>query len=96
MKNLLRRLERLEKRLVSEPILLQMLDGTTERILGNPNCVIDFMIGTLNGEQVPEMELIARSIGSVEPGGAHLVDMARLLYSATRRQMQTREDESTK
>jgi len=86
MKNLLRRLERLEKRLISAPILLKMPDGSTERILGDANYVLDLMICALNGEKVPEIELIARSISSDEPSGAHMVDMARLLHGATKRQ----------
>jgi hypothetical protein len=92
MKNLLRRLERLEKHLISAPILLQMSDGSTERILGDANYVLDLMICTLSGETVPELELIARSISSDEPTGSHMVDMARLLYGATKRQMQPGED----
>ena len=93
MKTLLRRLERLEKRIISAPILLQMTDGSTERICGDANYVLDLMISTLHGETVPEIELIAQSISSEEPGGAHMVDMARLLYGATKRQVSRREDE---
>jgi hypothetical protein len=93
MKNLLRRIERLEKRLVSEPILLRMPDGRTEKILGDADYVLDLMACTLNGETVPEIELIARSIGSDEPSGAHMVDVARLLYHATKRQIQPGEDD---
>jgi hypothetical protein len=93
MKTLLRRLERLEKRLVSEPILLQMPDGRTERLRGDANYVLDLMICALNGETVPEIELIAQSVSSDEPSGGHMVDVARLLYGATKRQMQPGEDE---
>jgi hypothetical protein len=93
MTNLLRRLERLEKRLVSEPILLLMPNGGMERISGDPNYVLDLMMCSLNGEAVSEMQLIARSIGSDEPGGAHMVDVARLLHGATRKQVQPGEDE---
>jgi hypothetical protein len=92
MKNLLRRLERLEKRLIREPILLQMSDGSTQSILGDANYLLDLMICTLNGETVPELELIAQSISSDEPNGAHMCDMVRLLYGATKRQMQPGDD----
>ena len=85
MKNLHRRLERLEKHLISAPIFLQMSDGSTERILGDANYVLDIMMCALNGERVREMELIARSISSDEPNGAHMVDVARLLYHANER-----------
>jgi hypothetical protein len=96
MKNLVRRVERLEKRLVSAPILLHMPDGNTVRILGDASYVLDVMISALNGAAVPELELIARSTSSDEPSGAHMVDIARLLYGALGRQMQPREDEPTK
>lgn len=87
MRNLLRRLQNLEKRLASEPILLRMPDGSTERVPGDPNHILDFMMASLSGEEVPEMELIAQSLSSAEPGGAQMVDMARLLYGATKGKM---------
>jgi hypothetical protein len=93
MKNLLRRIDRLEKRIITAPILLQMPDGSTERILGDANYMLDIMISTLKGEAVPEIELIAKSIRSEEPNGAHMVDVARLLYGATKRQMRPGEAE---
>jgi hypothetical protein len=93
MKNLFRRLERLENGLMSAPTLLQMPDGSTERILGDANYMLDVMICTLKGESVPAIELIAKSVGSSEPSGAHMVDMARLLYNATKRQTRPGEEE---
>jgi hypothetical protein len=93
MKYLRRRLERIEKRLLTEPILLEMPNGSTERLPGDPNFVLNFMMRWLDGEQVPEVDLIARSASSNEPGGAHMVDMVRLLHSATKRQMQSGDSE---
>jgi hypothetical protein len=93
MKNLLSRLKRLEKGLISAPIVLQMPDGSTEHILGDANHMLDMMICTLNREAVPEIELIANSTSSEEPGGAHMVDMARLLYDATKQQMRPGKEE---
>ena len=86
MKYLRRRLERLEKQLFTEPIVLQMPNGGTERLPGEPNYVLHLMMRCLEGEQMPEMDLIARSISSIEPGGAHMIDMVRLLYDATTKQ----------
>lgn len=78
---------------MSAPILLRMSDGSMETILGDATCLLDLMICTLNGETVPVIELIAQSISSEEPSGAHMVDMARLLYGATKRQVPPGEDE---
>jgi hypothetical protein len=50
VKNLLRRLDRLEKRLISAPILLQMSDGSTKRIVGDANYLLDLMMSSLDGE----------------------------------------------
>lgn len=76
-----RRLAALEKDLCSnEKIMLLMPDGRTEtlpdqdtvRLLG---CAVD-------GERTPEMELIARSVSSTEPGGAHMIDLTRALLNS--------------
>jgi hypothetical protein len=88
MRNLLRRVQKLEKRLPREPILLRMPDGSTERVSGDPNYILDLMMASLNGGQVPEMEMIVQSVSSTEPGGACMVDMARLLFGATQGQGQ--------
>ena len=87
MKKLFRRIEKLEKQLLRDPILLEMPDGSPERILADSNYMLDFMIACLNGIVVPEMELIAQSIGSAEPQSAQMVDMARLVYRAMKGQL---------
>jgi hypothetical protein len=92
MKNLRRRIELLEKRLSSDPILLEMPNGNTERILGHPSYVLELMVCSFKGERVEEMELIARSIRSHEPGGAHMVDVARLLHGVRHKQESAGED----
>jgi len=92
MNSLRRRLERLEKHYLSEPILLQMPDRSTKTLDGHPNYLLDLMMRSLEGEQVPEMDLIAQSISAEEPGGAHMVDMARLVHAVTRKQVQPEHD----
>lgn len=82
-----RRLELLEKRIFREPILLHMPDDKAAKLNGHPHYILDLMMRCLNGESLPEMELIAQSIRSDEPGDAHMVDMARLLYGATKNAM---------
>jgi len=85
MKNLRRRIERIEKHLLIEPILLVMPGGSTERLSGDPNYLLGLMMHFLDGDQVPEMDLIAGSVRSEEPGGAHMVDMVRVLYGAAKK-----------
>jgi hypothetical protein len=81
VKSLLRRIERLEKGLSDEPIVLHMPDGRTETLRGD---VLDLFSRAVGGERTPEMELISQSIGSVEPGGAHMIDLARALLNGPR------------
>ena len=74
--NLRRRLEALEKDLSSEPILLLMPDGRTQRLRSD---VLDLFSRAVRGDRTPEIELIAQSTSSAEPGGGKMIDLARAL-----------------
>jgi len=76
--NLRRRLEALEKHLTSEPIVLLMPDGRTETLRGD---VLNLFSRAVRGERTPEIDLIAQSIGYVEPGGGHMIDLTRALLN---------------
>jgi len=80
MLNLHRRLAALEKNLSSvELIVLLMPDGRTETLPGHD--VVGLLGRALDGDRTPEMELIARSVSSTEPDGAHMIDLARALLN---------------
>jgi hypothetical protein len=79
--NLRRRLEALEKRINSGSITLYMPDGRTETLRGGRYYALDLFMRACNGERTPDMELIAQSIGSIEPRGAHMLDMVRGLLN---------------
>lgn len=79
MKNLHRRLGLLEGRLISEPIVLVMPDGRTETLPGGNDHVIDLLARACRTDRTPEMDLIAQSISSTEPGGGQMIDLARAL-----------------
>jgi hypothetical protein len=80
--NLRRRLEALEKGLVSsEPIVLLMPDGRTETLPGRNDYVLGLLSRALGGDRTPEMDLVARSVSSTEPGGAHMIDLVRALLN---------------
>jgi len=76
-----RRLGLLEKRLTSEPVVLRMPDGRMETLRGRGDFVAELVSRACRGERTPEIELIAQSISSTEPDGAHLVDLARALLN---------------
>ena len=77
--NLRRRLDTLEKRLTSEPILLQMPDGRTERLSGRGDYVLDLFSRACRGERTAEIELIVQSISAIEPGGGHMLELVRAI-----------------
>jgi hypothetical protein len=79
--NLRRRLEALEKGVTSEPIMLLMPDGRTETLPGHNDYVLNLLSRAVRGNRTPEMELIARSQSSTEPGGAHMIDLVRALLN---------------
>jgi hypothetical protein len=82
-----RRLEALEKRLINEPTILTMPDGTTATISGD----VDYLrqlLGSIFGDrlissgQTKHLDLIRRSTESREPDGAHLIDLIRALLNS--------------
>jgi hypothetical protein len=76
--NLHRRLEALERQFTSEPIVLLMPDGRTETLRGD---ALDWFSRAIRGDRTPEIELIAQSKSSREPGGAHMIDLMRALLN---------------
>jgi hypothetical protein len=81
--NMRRRLEALEEQLTSEPIVLLMPNGRTETLSGQNDYVLDLLSRAVRGDRTPEMELIARSTSSSEPGGAHMIDLVRALLNGS-------------
>ncbi len=78
--SLRRRIEALERsQLGGEPIVLRMPDGRSEILRGN---VLELLSHVVRGDRTPEVELIAQSISSTEPGGGQLIDLARALLNS--------------
>ena len=61
------------------PIVLPMPDGRSETLPGHNGYVLNLLSRAVRGEQTQEMELVARSISSTKPGGAHMIDLVRAL-----------------
>jgi hypothetical protein len=77
-----RRLAALEKRLISEPALLVMPDGSTASIPGRGEYLLKLLVGAASGAnispvQAAELDLIRRSTGAIEPSGGRLVELIR-------------------
>jgi hypothetical protein len=73
-------LTQLEKQFSSEPIILQMPDGRTVRLRGTGDYAVH-VLGAVFGDSTADLALVAQSISSTEPGGAHLIDLARALLN---------------
>lgn len=91
--NLLRRLEALENQLTSEPIVLLMPDGRIETIPSRGEYMLNMFTRACAGERTREMKLIAESVSSTEPGGAHMIDLVRALLNSPWRNDPAHEEE---
>ena len=82
-----RRLEALEKRLINEPTILTMPDGTTAIMNGDVDYLRHLLGGIFSNRpissgQAKHLDLIRRSTESREPDGAHLIDLIRALLNS--------------
>lgn len=83
--NIRRRIEALEKglsRVVGEPTLLLMPDGSTVTITGDGDYLLRLLGVAFGGEnisseQAAHLELIGKCSDSKEPGGGQLVELIR-------------------
>ena len=79
--NIRRRIETLEKRLISEPTLLFMPDGKTASIPGRSEYLLKLLVvaarGNVSPEQAAQLDLIRRSTGARESGGGRLIELIR-------------------
>ena len=80
---LLRRLEALEKGIISEsPITLLMPDGRTETLRGGGDYLGDLVSRAGYGDREPDVDLLARSVSSTEPGGGRMLELARAILNS--------------
>ncbi|HTU48277.1 MAG TPA: hypothetical protein VMF91_24675 [Bryobacteraceae bacterium] len=79
--NVKRRLEALERTLIRDPATLFFEDGTSIEISGRGDYIADLFAAAIRGERSPQIELLARSVGSEEPDGGHMLDLTRALLN---------------
>jgi len=81
MRKLNKRLASLEQRSRGEPpAMLIMPDGRTEMLRGN--YMSELLSGACGGERTPLVDLVARSVSSTEPGGGHMIELARAILNS--------------
>jgi len=57
-----------------------MPDGRTVTLRGTGDYAVH-LLAAVFGDLTPDLALVAQSISSTEPGGAHLIDLARALLN---------------
>jgi hypothetical protein len=63
--------------------LLKLAVDPNGRVVTLPGgCAGDLLVRACRGDRTPEIELLAQSIGSTEPGGGRLVELARALLNS--------------
>jgi len=50
--------------------------------------VLDLVARSMSGDRTPELELIAQSISSTEPGGGHMIDLVRAFLNGPKEDAQ--------
>jgi hypothetical protein len=80
--NLKRRIKALERGFITEPIILQMADGRRVTLSGSGGYALDLLARACEATRTPEVNLVAGSIASTEPGGGHLLDLARAILNS--------------
>lgn len=60
---------------------LHMPGGRVEIVRGADRAIA-LLAGVFRGDRTPEIELVAKSVSSTEPDGAHLLDLARAILNS--------------
>jgi hypothetical protein len=58
-----------------------MPDGRIVTLPNRGGYLFNLVLRVLAGERTPEMELIAQSISSTEPGGGHMLDLVQAMLN---------------
>jgi hypothetical protein len=75
-----KRLRALEARLIGNPVVLHVPDGSTREICGRGDYLMDLFAGAcshghLSSGQAADLDLIRQCVRSKEPGGGHMVEL---------------------
>ena len=77
-----KRIKALEKRVISNPVVLIFQDGSTREIRGKKYFLLDLFAAsgkpsTLTPVQAAQLESIRKSVGAREPGGGRMTELIR-------------------
>jgi len=74
----------LETRYIKDPVVLYFADGSTAEVCGHGDFLLRLLVdicsgGELRPEQAKLLDLVRRSVGALEPGGARMIEVLHLL-----------------
>lgn len=77
-----KRVRALEARYIKDPVVLYFADGSTAEICGHGDFLLRLVADTCSGgelkpEQAKQLDLVRRSVGAQEPGGARMIEVLR-------------------
>ena len=77
-----KRVRALEARYIKDPVVLYFADGSTTEICGHGDFLLRLLADTCSGgelkpEQAKQLDLVRRSVGAQEPGGARMIEVLR-------------------
>ena len=76
-----KRVRALEARYIKEPVVLYFADGSTAEVCGYGDFMLDLFCAACRGDPTPQqnqqLDMIRRSVGAQEPGGAHMTELVR-------------------
>jgi hypothetical protein len=72
----------LEARYIKDPVVLYFADGSTTELRGHGDFLLRLIAaacsgGELKPEQAKLLDLVRRSVGALEPGGARMTEVLR-------------------
>jgi hypothetical protein len=83
MKSVERRIQALEARLSSAPVILHFADGSTRELRGPRYFLLDLINAAgradISASQAAQLAAVRRSLWAEEPGGGHLTEVIRIL-----------------
>jgi hypothetical protein len=77
-----RRLRALESKMLADPVILYLPDGSKRGIHGPRNFLLDLFVGACGGAditpaQAAQLDLIRQSVAAQEPSGARMTELIR-------------------
>jgi hypothetical protein len=93
-----KRLQALETKMLSNPVILHFADGSTKQIHGSRHFLIDLLARAsqrdLTPHQAAQFELILEAVWAEEPGGGHMCEVLQAVFGGGNGRVNDVADES--